>query len=260
MIGLTGLGQAAIAAFGPNGTVPAQPASSVFIFTSTGDHAAAYEQASRGYVFFFAGVTPGNTASPPQVKSDLILRQEQPWHPGSRFWWGVQGPNVEAPVTYELILRQEQPWHPGSFLWAGRQQAGNVAPPDAGQVVLLTTQQQPWHPPSFLFSAPPPVPKAIPFKQPAIIVQERPWHPGSLFSALRSGLDASTSASMVSCNSEMRMSQRFTASMSLALSSTRLPSGLTATSATARRRANALSAIGCVTKTRGRGIAGPKSP
>jgi hypothetical protein len=240
MIGLTGLGQAAIAAFGPNGTVPAQPASSVFIFTSTGDHAAAYEQASRGYVFFFAGVTPGNTASPPQVKSDLILRQEQPWHPGSRFWWGVQGPNVEAPVTYELILRQEQPWHPGSFLWAGRQQAGNVAPPDAGQVVLLTTQQQPWHPPSFLFSAPPPVPKAIPFKQPAIIV-------------------ASTSASMVSCNSEMRMSQRFTASMSLALSSTRLPSGLTATSATARRRANALSAIGCVTKTRGRGIAGPKS-
>ncbi len=48
------------------------------------------------------------------------------------------------------------------------------------------------------------------------------------------------------------MSQRFTASISLSFASTRLESGLTSTSATSRRRASALSAIGWVTKTRGR--------
>src|SRR5436190_16128953 len=48
------------------------------------------------------------------------------------------------------------------------------------------------------------------------------------------------------------MSQRFTASISLPLGSTRLESGLTSTSATSRNRFSALSAIGWVTKTRGR--------
>src|SRR5580698_6773675 len=70
--------------------------------------------------------------------------------------------------------------------------------------------------------------------------------------ALRFGFAASTSASTVSCSSEMRTSQRLTASISAALSSTRLESGLTSTSAMARKRAKAVSAIGWVTKTRGR--------
>ena len=70
--------------------------------------------------------------------------------------------------------------------------------------------------------------------------------------ALSFGLAASTSRSTVSCSSDSRMSQRFTASISLSFGSTRLESGLTSTSATARRRASALSAIGWVTKTRGR--------
>src|SRR5271163_530462 len=74
--------------------------------------------------------------------------------------------------------------------------------------------------------------------------------------ALRPGLAASTSVSTVSCSSDSRMSQRFTASTSFALSSTRLESALTSTSATARKRASALSAIGWVTKTRGRATTG----
>src|SRR5258708_2183296 len=65
------------------------------------------------------------------------------------------------------------------------------------------------------------------------------------------GLAVSTSRSTVSCSSDNRMSQRFTPSMSLSFGSTRLESGLTSTSATTRSRANALSAIGWVTKTRG---------
>ena len=69
--------------------------------------------------------------------------------------------------------------------------------------------------------------------------------------ALSLGLAVSTSRSTVSCSSDSRMSQRFTASISLALSSTRLESVLISTSATARSRFSALSAIGCVTKTRG---------
>ena len=69
--------------------------------------------------------------------------------------------------------------------------------------------------------------------------------------ALSLGLAASTSRSTVSCSSDSRMSQRFTASISLALSSTRLELGLISTSATARSRFSALSAIGWVTKTRG---------
>jgi hypothetical protein len=48
------------------------------------------------------------------------------------------------------------------------------------------------------------------------------------------------------------MSQRLTASISLYFGSTRLESGLTSTSATCRSRVSALSAIGWVTKTRGR--------
>jgi hypothetical protein len=48
------------------------------------------------------------------------------------------------------------------------------------------------------------------------------------------------------------MSQRLTASISLSFGSTRLDSGLTSTSATARSRLSALSAIGWVMKTRGR--------
>ena len=71
--------------------------------------------------------------------------------------------------------------------------------------------------------------------------------------ALRFGLAASTSASTVSCSSEIRMSHLFTASISFFLSSTRLESGLLSTSATSRTRSSALSAIGWVTKTRGRG-------
>ena len=70
--------------------------------------------------------------------------------------------------------------------------------------------------------------------------------------ALSFGLAASTSRSTVSCSSDSRMSQRFTASISLSFGSTRLESGLTSTSATSRSRASALSAIGWVTKTRGR--------
>ena len=53
--------------------------------------------------------------------------------------------------------------------------------------------------------------------------------------ALSAGLAASTSRSTVSCSSEIRMSQRFTASISLSFGSTRLESGLTSTSATARK-------------------------
>ena len=51
------------------------------------------------------------------------------------------------------------------------------------------------------------------------------------------------------------MSLRATPAHRSALAITLLESGLTSTSATARRRANALSAIGWVTKTRGRLIA-----
>src|SRR5215207_2086471 len=69
--------------------------------------------------------------------------------------------------------------------------------------------------------------------------------------ALSCGLAVSTSRSTVSWRSDNRMSQRFTASISLSFGSTRLESGLTSTSATMRSRANALSAIGWVTKTRG---------
>lgn len=183
MLGFTGLGQAAVAAFGPNGTPPAQPASTTFIITQAADHYAAYEQAARGYFFFNAGVQGPNVAAAPQVRSSLITVQEPPWHPGSFFLPGRQGPNVRPPTTDTLITRQQPPWHPGSFFWAGQQQIGNVGPPSVGKIFLFTTQQQPWHPPSFLFSAPPPVPKQLPNQQPSINRQEQPWHPGSLFFA-----------------------------------------------------------------------------
>src|SRR4029078_8390557 len=69
--------------------------------------------------------------------------------------------------------------------------------------------------------------------------------------ALSFGLAASTSRSTVSWSSDSRISQRFTAAIRLSFGSTRLESGLTSTSAMARSRARALSAIGWVTKTRG---------
>jgi hypothetical protein len=183
MLGLTGLGVAALADLGSFGAVPSQPASNTFIITQAADHYAAYERAARGFFFFNAGVQGPNVAAPPQVASILITRQEPPWHPGSSFWAGIQGPNVRPPVSDTLIIRQQQPWHPSSFLWAGRQQAGNVGPPSTGKIVLVTTQQQPWHPSSFMLSAPPPVPKQVPDQQAVIIQQQQPWHPSSLFFA-----------------------------------------------------------------------------
>src|ERR1041385_8541085 len=69
--------------------------------------------------------------------------------------------------------------------------------------------------------------------------------------ALSLGLAVSTSRSTVSCSSDTRMSQRFTASINLSFGRTLLESGLTSTSAAMRSRASALSAIGWVTKTRG---------
>jgi hypothetical protein len=187
MLGLTGLGQSAIAAFGPNGTPPAiSEFNGTFLITPAvlGNHAADYERAARGYRFFQAGVQGPNVAPNPQVRNVFIGRQEQPYHPGPFFQTGVQGPNVAPPplVRSTIIVTQEQPNHPGPKLWPGFQ-LGNVGPWSTGVTYLFGRQEQPWHPRSYFWVAPPPVPKQLPFEQSLMLRQEQPWHPGSFFNS-----------------------------------------------------------------------------
>ena len=108
----------------------------------------------------------------------LIAKQEAPWHPGPNFWTGIQGPNVEVPVTYEFVTRQEGPWHPSSLLYAGVQ-GPNVEVPVWNE--LVTRQELPDHPASKFFAG-----VQGPNVRPPIIdwlflLQEAPPHPGSRF-------------------------------------------------------------------------------
>ena len=68
--------------------------------------------------------------------------------------------------------------------------------------------------------------------------------------ARKEGFAAITSRSMGSCSRLNRISQARAPAISLSLAMTRLPSGLTVTSAMVRSRVSALSATGWVTKTR----------
>ena len=154
MLGLTGLGQSAIAAFGPNGTPPAiSEFNGTFLITPAvlGNHAADYERAARGYRFFQAGVQGPNVAPPPLVRSTIIVTQEQPNHPGPKLWPGFQ--------------------------------LGNVGPWSTGVTYLFGRQEQPWHPRSYFWVAPPPVPKQLPFEQSLMLRQEQPWHPRPFFNS-----------------------------------------------------------------------------
>lgn len=92
-----------------------------------------------------AGIAPSS-----QRLGDKYFRpQEQPWHPGSFVWAGVQGPNVQPPdhKTY-ILTTQEYPLdHPRGFLYAGVQ-GPNVRVPVTDRIFIA--QELPWHPGSFV--------------------------------------------------------------------------------------------------------------
>lgn len=94
--------------------------------------------------FVRAGIQGPNVATP-DIEDDIILKQEQPYHPPSFFWRGIDGPDVRFPVVNYVFLTQEFPFHPGSSFWLGVPPR-NVAAPGVVSDRILMVQEQPFHP------------------------------------------------------------------------------------------------------------------
>ncbi len=176
MLGLSGLGQSALGALPPNGTLPLSSYCPGTIVINR------QEQPWHPASLFFAGVRASNTAPPGAIKTNLFNVQEIPGHPRPSFNPGIQGPNVRPPVADSLITRQEMPWHPLPRMWAGLQQIGNVGLTPEIVPRVFVVQEMPWHPRPLMFSAPPPTPKSI-AKYQFFNSQQQPWHPNSMFFA-----------------------------------------------------------------------------
>lgn|GEM_PF-3842943 len=146
----------------------------------SGGHREYQERGALGYRWLWPGHTIIGFPTPPQLHgTKILLRQELPDHPRSRFAAGVQGPDVAPTVTNTIITRQHLPDHPRSVFVIGKQ-GPNVYTKTTDYVFIR--QEQPWHPlfpRSQLFSAPPPVPKVLSFVNPIMVKQEMPWHPAS---------------------------------------------------------------------------------
>lgn len=108
-----------------------------------GTHRANYERELKGYQWIYnpQPTNPLVTDVPPP--GFIFIRQEAPFHPGSVFRAGVQGPNVRAPISDTLFIRQQQPDHPLPFVRQSRQ-GPNVRPPISDGIFLR--QQMPDHP------------------------------------------------------------------------------------------------------------------
>jgi len=109
----------------------------------------------------------------PPVTRNIVVGQEQPWHPASQTWHG-SAHGYYVPLASHVVVGQEQPWHPPTNIWRGSA-SGTYIPPFKGHVVV--GQEVPWHP------APRTVPNAPggrfvgPNKGHVVVGQEQPWHP-----------------------------------------------------------------------------------
>lgn len=123
------------------------------------------------------GVISGTIIRVP-VLDRILGSQEQPDHPGSRFWPSFQSQNIGSPVTRGTIGAREQPHHPPSRFWSGGQPSNVAAPPQIGRAV--TVQEQPRHPGS-LFAAGKPSQTGAPETRSFVGVRYQPDHPASGF-------------------------------------------------------------------------------
>jgi len=138
---------------------------------------APFHPASR----FGAGVQGPNVGALPQVGT-LVLRQFYPLdHPLPRFIAGVQGPNVEPAVTSAIVIRREEidyPRHPVSFFYPGRQGPNVASPEQIGRLVV--GQFVPLDHPASLFYPGRQGPNVRPPVSDTILqLLELPWHPAS---------------------------------------------------------------------------------